>query len=280
LRNENQEILFIVFLLLFMGAAIVHMCGWYIRTKNVEQYSTILVLLYSLGGALCIFSSTFLVSGATAIENGYSYAADMLYNFQHFLDDHAHVVSPEACTGSEYQRGCDSYEMAKDQADKLEQIYRICGEGSRYSRYYQSGKPVNRETVEIGGETYTREELKLVGFCSRDGFKFAAALLAILMGVVSSAVPVVYCCDDKEGDEEPEEAPAKKPGKYTPPPPPQEKVAPAQEEVPPEPDKEPKAFDPDAAIQEFTEYVEKASDEDEKDSKKKAREPFDFPLQA
>jgi len=131
--------------------------------------------VYAAIGAVAIFTSTFLVTSATNIENGYGYAADMLHNFQHAFDNQRPVLRPSQCKEGIYESGCPTYEYAKTQARDLESILRLCGDGSRFTRYYRSQKQ-NQLSVVIQGETYTRSELKLLGFCSRDGFKITASV--------------------------------------------------------------------------------------------------------
>lgn len=99
----------------------------------------------------------------------------MLHNFQHLSTDEPISSKDQDRCQKEYKNGCDYYEYAKLQANALEQIFRVCGSGSRFTKHYSS-KDDESTTVDIEDEIYEREDLKKLGFCSRDGYKFAAAV--------------------------------------------------------------------------------------------------------
>ncbi|ODM88882.1 hypothetical protein Ocin01_17800 [Orchesella cincta] len=201
-RQEPLEIIFILVLIIICIVSAVHVLLYYVFTENVEEYSVLHIGVNAVGGAVAIFVSVFLVTSATNIENKYSYAADMLYNFQHAYDG-SHPSVPSKCSEGQYALGCPAYEYSRTQARDLESIFRLCADGSRFTRYYRSQKQ-RRLEVRIQGEVYTRSDLKMLGFCSRDGFKITASCFAVAMGVLFTVVPIIYCCETSS-DNEPDE---------------------------------------------------------------------------
>lgn len=99
----------------------------------------------------------------------------MLHNFQHLSTDEPLSSKEQDRCNKGYKNGCDYYEYGKLQAKALEQIFRICGSGSRFTRYYKP-KDEDSRSVEIEDEVYYRQDLKGLGFCSQDGYKYTAAV--------------------------------------------------------------------------------------------------------